>query len=363
MQEHIPHYRIPFYESLKDRCVKQMIDLEVIYSPQASIAAIPGDLNWAKKVKSRKICGFTFQQLPRSVWKGDLIIVPQETKYFMTYFLLLWYSVSRRKIGMWGHGRDFQTENSNSLKNKFKRWLSRRVDWWFAYNARSVEVVKDLGYPPDQITSVKNSINVTEIKNARDYVSDEQLDELRGSLGIKTENVAIFTGRFSEIKRTAFLLETAQLIRQKIPDFHLILIGKGSLQNLVNEACNKNNWIHSVGVKNDEEKVPFWMISKLLLMPGAVGLVVLDTFALGVPMLTTDIPNHGPEIAYFKDGVHGIIVKRNDPVAYAQGVVNLFRSPAQLASMKAACLAEGDEFSTELMASNFAKGINEVLSQ
>ena len=42
------------------------------------------------------------------------------------------------------------------------------------------------------------------------------------------------------------------------------------------------------------------------LLPGAVGLGVLDSFAFDVPLVTVDLPYHGPEIDYVRDGENGV---------------------------------------------------------
>ena len=46
-------------------------------------------------------------------------------------------------------------------------------------------------------------------------------------------------------------------------------------------------------------------------MPGAVGLGILDSFALQTPMVTTTQNFHGPEIEYLENGKNGIITEDN----------------------------------------------------
>ena len=49
-------------------------------------------------------------------------------------------------------------------------------------------------------------------------------------------------------------------------------------------------------------------MSKLFLMPGLLGLAVLDAEVMGLPVVTTRYPWHSPEIAYLRDGETGVIV-------------------------------------------------------
>jgi len=129
------------------------------------------------------------------------------------------------------------------------------------------------------------------------------------------------------------------------------------------EAAQAEPWIHYLGSKNDHDKVPFWAMAKLLLMPGLVGLVVVDSFALGVPLVTTDFPFHSPEIDYLKDGENGCIVNCGEDVrAYAEAVVSLLQNPTRLGAMKEGALRSAGLHTIENMAKNFAEGVMRCLS-
>jgi glycosyltransferase involved in cell wall biosynthesis len=104
------------------------------------------------------------------------------------------------------------------------------------------------------------------------------------------------------------------------------------------------------------------MISKLLLMPGGVGLVVLDSFALGVPMVTTDTRMHGPEIDYLEDGRNGILIECGESVeTYADGVVGLLQDEGCLERLREGALAAAADHTIEKMARNFATGVTNAL--
>jgi len=100
----------------------------------------------------------------------------------------------------------------------------------------------------------------------------------------------------------------------------------------------------------------------LLLMPGGVGLVILDSFAIGVPMVTTDTPLHGPEIEYLKLGENGLLVECGDSVeVYANEVVRLLENNSFRERLAICALADGQEYTVENMAKRFADGIRSAL--
>jgi glycosyltransferase involved in cell wall biosynthesis len=363
VQEHLPHYRAPFYEKLRSLLSLENIDCDLLYDPNTAPNLIQGRCEWAHPVPIKWIGSLGWQPVFGLIRGADLIVVQQEMKYLLNFVLLLWRFLGGPKVAFWGHGRNMQTQNRNSYAERVKRCVSTRVDWWFAYNALSATVVRNLGFPRRRITHVNNAIDTAALIRARVALLPATIHATRAVLGIKSTNVAIYTGGLYEEKRIPFLLKAAAKVRKQLIDFHLIVIGGGPHKNLVVEAARNNVWIHFLGPKNDAEKLPYWALSKVSLIPGAVGLGILDSFALGVPLITSRTFGHGPEIAYLKPGINGVMVEEaNDSDAYAAAVVGLLRNEKQRYSMIQAGLRECAMLNIEAMAQNFAEGIKAALS-
>jgi len=97
-------------------------------------------------------------------------------------------------------------------------------------------------------------------------------------------------------------------------------------------------------------------------MPGLVGLVVVDSFALGVPMVTTDYPFHSPEIDYLKNDENGLIVNCGQSAeVYAAAVARLLQDPARLERLRQGALASAPQYTIENMVANFAEGVVRAL--
>jgi glycosyltransferase involved in cell wall biosynthesis len=103
-------------------------------------------------------------------------------------------------------------------------------------------------------------------------------------------------------------------------------------------------------------------MADVFLLPGAVGLAILDSFAAGLPLLTTELPDHGPEISYLSPGSNGLITA-HDPQSYADATIDLLRSPQKLARLRSGAIASSSLHSIENMAENFRLGILDCLSQ
>jgi glycosyltransferase involved in cell wall biosynthesis len=358
IQEHLPHYRVPFYNCLRSLLNNHNIDYILVYDPNTASNLIPGQVEWAVPVPIKWLGSLGLQPIMGSTKGVDLVVIQQEVKYLLNFALLIRRIFGGPKIAFWGHGRNMQARNHNSPAEKIKRLISTRVDWWFAYNERSAAVVKHLGFPEERITLVQNAIDTRSLIETRNRLSPEKIESTKAYLGIHSSDIAVYTGGLYEEKRLPFLLEAAAKIRAKLPDFHLIIIGGGPQKDLVAQAARDNGWIHYLGPKNDTDKLPFWAISKVSLMPGLVGLGVLDSFALGVPLIATAYPYHSPEIEYLRDGINGIIVNDwESSDAYANAVVHLLQNDRERESMASEGRKAAEFYTIENMAENFTQGI------
>ena len=359
---HIPHYRSRFYEILTEHAASAGIRLKIAASRAVPPNILPGNAPGSMDAPMHKLGPLTWQNTLTPSAGCDLVIAQQEAKYVSNYLLQAKRLFSPQKFAFWGHGKNFQSKSIRSLGETIKRQTALHCDWWFAYNAASAAVVEELGFPPERITLVNNSIDTKALIAVRDALSPEVVENAKSSLGIDSANVAIYTGGLYEEKRIPFLLGAAAKVRAQLPDFHLVIIGGGPQKDLVAQAARDNTWIHYLGPKNDAEKLPYWAISKVSLIPGAVGLGILDSFALGVPLIACRTFGHGPEIAYLKPGINGVMVEQGESSSdYAAAVVNLLRDDEQRAKMIHAGLQECETLNIETMAQNFAEGIEAAL--
>lgn len=364
IQEHMPAFRVPFYERLRELLAARGVELRLVYAPNQRNTFLKGALTWAEPVPLRWIGPLGWQPVLDICRGRDLVIIQQETKYVVNPLLQAWSMCGGPKVAYWGHGKNFQKVAGSGIGEFIKGFLAQRVDWWFAYNDLSAKVVADLGFPAERITSVGNAVDTTGMRKRREELKQSEVDALRNEHGIRSENVAVYTGGLYANKRIDFLLEAAAKIRAAIPDFELIIIGGGPERAKVTEASQKETWIHDIGPKDDHGKVPFWAMAKLLLMPGLVGLVVVDSFALGVPLVTTDYPFHSPEIDYLKDGENGCVVRcGEDFTAYADAVVGLLRDPERIACLKEGAVGSAGKHTIVTMASSFAVGVMQCLGR
>jgi glycosyltransferase involved in cell wall biosynthesis len=165
-----------------------------------------------------------------------------------------------------------------------------------------------------------------------------------------------------KVKNIPFLIESAKLVRKQIHDFHLVIVGGGSEMLYVEEQSALNSeWIHWVGPKFGMDKALVLKMADFCMMPGRVGLAILDSFAAGLPLFTTRIPIHGPEVEYLENGHNGLITESNLQI-YAKAVAAVLADPSWLATLKEGAQESCQRYSIEAMVNNFSQGIRNCLN-
>ncbi len=370
LQHRLLHYRLGLFERLRAACATRGIELHLVHGQASHREAIrndEGSLPWAHRVRNifaefgeRDVL---WQPLPRDLRDADLLVVMQESRILSNYPLLLSRLWSSRRVAYWGHGANFQSDAPAGLREKWKRLLLNRVDWWFAYTDVTVELLRGIAYPAERITCLNNAIDNEAFERDLAGVSAARLRELRAEIDAQAESqVGLFCGSLYPDKRLEFMLEAADRIHNALPNFRMVVIGDGPSAPLIQGAAATRPWLKWMGVCKGIRKAEWFRIADVVINPGLVGLHILDSFCAGAPMITCRDSKHSPEIAYLRDGINGLIVD-GDANSYANAVVELFRKKDTLDNLKAAAIDDARRYTLESMVNRFADGLEQCLAQ
>lgn len=364
VQRRLTHYRVPLFVALRELLAERGIQLELVVgqgTPAEEKKQDAGVLSWAKTASTHYLLGerLCWQPLGRFLEGMNLVIVTQENKLLQNHLLM--FGPRRFKLAFWGHGANLQSASPNGLKERFKRWTTNQVDWWFTYTKMSAGLVKGAGFPDDRITVLNNAVDTSELQRLRQSVSQAETQALRESLGLGMGPVGVYVGSLYADKRLNFLFAAAEAIRREIPGFHLLIVGEGQERDKVQAWCVAHPWARWVGARFGREKVAYVSLAQVMLNPGALGLGVMDAFVCQAPMITTDCGNHGPEIAYLENGINGVMTA-DDPNVYVEASVHLLRDTQALEALRLGCVASAQEYTVENMARRFADGIADAIA-
>lgn len=369
VQSSIRRYRAAFFAELRERLDDAGVRLELVHSTEGPDEDPRGDaidIPWALRVPADRIPvgrrAFVWQRCLRRAAGADLVVVEQASQMLLNYVLLGGQGVGGAPLAFWGHGRNHDPDAS-AAGETVKRWVSRRAHWWFAYTDGAADVVAALGFPRDRVTVVRNAGDSRGLAAQVAAVPDPEVAALRDRLGLPGARVGLYLGALHESKRLGFLLAAADRVRAEVPGFALLVVGDGEQRPELEAAAAQRPWLRLLGHRAGADLAGLLRLAEVLCVPGWVGLVVVDSFAAGVPLIASASGPHPPEIEYLVDGVNGLLVDDGgDPDRYADAVAGLLRDDARRAALAAGAARAGTAYSAQDMAERFAAGVLAALA-
>jgi glycosyltransferase involved in cell wall biosynthesis len=368
VQRILPHYRLRFFERLHARLGECGIDLRLWYG-QEQPNTRPGSeelhVSWVRRIRNRYLFAgrgrspAVWQPCLRDIVGSDLVIAEHASRLLINYPLAMASRLGGARLAFWGHGANLQRDRS-AVGVRMRDGLLHGAHWWFAYTGLSARLVSDTGYPQERITVVNNSIDTTALAAEVAATSADARAQLRRDLDLPECGVAIFCGRLVTEKRLDLLRAAGEHTYAQRPEFRLIVVGDGPCEPEVRRMSEECPWVRYVGAKFGLALAPYLAVSDFMLMPGLVGLVIVDSFAAGVPLITTDHRLHSPEIEYLRHGENALMTAV-DPASLASEIIALMDSRELLAQLRAGCERSARDYTLEGMVERFSSGVHAAL--
>lgn len=369
VQQAVLQYRRGFYERLRTQLADVGVELTLVHSnPIETTYRDAIDFPWAHRVPPRwfQVGGgrLLWQPAYPFLRDADLVIVEQATKHLLNLVLAAEQKLGRRRFALWGHGRDFHARGDGGAAERVKRVLTRMPHWWFAYTELSAEIVAAEGFPRERITVVQNAVDSRAIARDVERLDADAADRIRADLALAEGRVGLFIGGLVASKRLEFLCEAADVVRAMTGDFTLLVAGAGEGEHAarMRAYAAERAWVHLLGPRFEADKAALLRIADVVVVPAWAGLVVVDAFAAGVPIVVSASQAHPPEISYLRDGVNGLVVDdAGSPQRYGEAVAALLQDRARLAALAEGGRQARERYTVEAMVDRFVGGICSAL--
>jgi glycosyltransferase involved in cell wall biosynthesis len=321
VQPYLPKYRVPFFESLIAQLAGDGIDCRVTASRVPGAHANRGDAGHApwiiETTRHRvKMLGKSFGSMGSGPARrgADAVIVGLQSSQVDPYRAILERRTLHTRVGVWGHVKSY-VNKSNHMDERLERWLARNADHVFAYTPSGARHAQGYGISPTRITSVMNSVDVSGTLAALNQLDEQELLAFQQQHHIDPTNAASFIGGLDQPKRVGFLQDALDHIWHRDRNFKLLIGGNGVDADILQPSVARGQVV-MLGYAGEREKAFLARSSTVLAMPGRIGLVAVESLALGLPVVTTNWPYHAPEYEYLTEGTSRFS-SDNDPRAYA----------------------------------------------
>lgn len=362
LQEQVPPYRVPFFRSLADELGSRDLDLSVL-----STSILPG---------SDKL-GFRHQRLSKSRggWSAlgticrerpAALVLPHSARFApLAGITRILQSHGRRQL-LWGGGlarrygvapahpgdtatgtgcySDASSRDRRPVAEAVRRSMLSACDHYLSYTEASTTNILNGGYDKARITTLNNAVEA--------LATPEQLRTAPQRIPLQL----LFVASLVEDKEPLTAVMIVDQLRQLALGATLHIVGDGPLRTQCEQAASSRAWVHYHGAQRGQGLRELALTSDIAIIPGRVGLAVLEMASVGLPVATLSSALHGTEIVYLKDGVNGLFLNGDIDVA-ARDLKALLTCRPVLERMRDEALSTASKYTVRNMAVNFADGV------
>jgi glycosyltransferase involved in cell wall biosynthesis len=186
------------------------------------------------------------------------------------------------------------------------------------------------GFDMDKVKLVYDGVDI------KKFNPDVGGGHIRREAGIPDQAPVIANiGRLEAIKGHKYLLEALAILRKRLPGFHMLIAGDGSLRNELEETVTASGLraqVHFLGVRKNIPEILCASDMYVLCSIGSEGSsrATQEAMACGLPVVATDV-GMLPDIV--KEGETGFIVPSCSPESMADALYKILSDYSKLKEM------------------------------
>lgn len=263
--------------------------------------------------------------------------------------------LARRPVVVADHATDRSVQVATSGASR-ARWIAlhnRLLDRFtfatVACAAAQRPVLMSEGVDPAKIVHIANGVPIETMER------EATEGPGRAGLGLPEDApLAVQVAVFRPEKNQRGALAAFASVRKSVPGAQLVFVGNGeTLPEVEHEAerIGAGEWAHFLGYRADVAAMI--SLADVILLPSladTMPLTVLETMAMGVPTVASDVGDVGETL-----GDAGICVPPGDSAAFAAACVRLFSNPGLRSEMAVSARRRATAFDLSTMAGSYAE--------
>lgn len=312
-QQVVPHYRIGIFEQLGRRLNGSLtVYAESFASPLKGLRAV--------RVRSIGFGRTRFHGLPiLNLLRGrhSTIICEGRLGLITSTVLAIFGKAAGIRVIWWSplwrpNGR---IEVGGGFRGWFQRLVLRRSAAVLAYSSTAAEVACMAGVAREHVHTARNSLDTHKLVSAerrwRERASE--LTAFQKRTGLEGCRVALFVGQISPRKRLDALIEAFKRVAASDSsggNLRLVIVGNGpDLRKCRDLTCSlglEQMVLFAGEITDIEDICPYFLSSRVVVLPGAGGLVINQALTHGVPVIVGMGGGDGTERDSITDRKNGI---------------------------------------------------------
>ena len=219
--------------------------------------------------------------------------------------------------------------------NRYNKTVAVAMDACISANPNITHAYAERGVRPERIHFVEHAINMDDV-NPADY-SVESCAQIKQKLGIPVgKKLVTFCARLHPQKRPLDFIEMARRFAEE-ENIHFLMVGDGPLASAVEKQVGRTGLKNFTRCKFYTPISDIYAITDVMVLPSeyeAMPLVILETLAMGKPVVATDVGHIRDVVSMTQGGV--VVPNIGDVAALRMGVLQALREPVDSAAMRQA---------------------------
>jgi len=341
-EQELTHYRIPVFSKLQER-IKE--DIVVFHGNSCKGSGY-------KTVRQKELLPFK-HKLIRNIWIGKNILYWQNiTKEILTLksyrviiirgsirnlslFLLIYLCrIKKIPVIVWGQGfsRKRYFNPKRNIIDKIYLSVLHRCDAYISYSQDIYDILKEYS-DIKKLFVANNTLDTSSLKLYRQKLLKEGKKNIKLRLNLARKYYLSFSGRLQARKKVSYLIDVYSILKTRYQfDIGLIIIGDGEEKDKLYKKVRDRNLydVHFLGELYGEQAAEYLFASDVMVVPGWLGLVVVHSFALGLPIVSQlnskSLIGHAPEAIHLKHGDTGIFSEKDNQEKMAEDVIEILNN-------------------------------------
>ena len=327
VDSHIKHFHLPYLKWFKE----QGFEVHVASRGESKIpfADVKYEIPFERspfKFSNIK----AYKQLKEIIEKNDYLLIHCHTPVggVLTRLAARKARKSGTKVIYTAHG--FHFYKGAPLKNwliyyPIEKWLARCTDCLITINDEDYECAVRKKFKAGSIKKVNGvGIDLNKFKPQ----TPEKKKELRKQYGYdENDFILIYVAEMSYRKHQDLLIDAVALLKERIPNIKLLLVGKGEMEYLYKKKVEKlglKNEVEFLGYRND---VPNLMAIADVVLSSArhegLPVNVMEAMATGLPLVVTDCRGNRDLV---QNGENGFVVGIDDAEGMAERIEYIYKN-------------------------------------
>jgi len=216
----------------------------------------------------------------------------------------------------------------------------------------TAHLLEDVGVVPEKVVTIRNGIDLDQFRPA----SPAARERRRREFSCHEKKVVGVIARLADVKGHCFLIDAIDMIRERIPDVLLMIVGTGKEEQRLKEQVRQgglDGYVRFFPVTNPSAKfLEALDCSVLPSLDEGLGMSIMEAQAMGLPVVASRV---GGILSLIEDGRTGLLVAPGNARELSAAISRVLGDPDWAKSLGAAAFKKARcEYGADIMAKKIA---------